>query len=97
MVDFCPPPPHLLSDRCEQLPVDLTSLYRLVDPSHRLDAEVAAVGDLPLVVLLLQQRPDQTVKRLLVREDPDDVGAPLDLFVQPLERVGRVQAVGYKK
>jgi hypothetical protein len=43
-----------------------------------------APADLPLVVLLGEHRADQADDRLAVGEDPDDVGAPADLLVQPL-------------
>lgn len=48
-----------------------------------------AVGDLPLVVLLGEDRTDQADDRRAVREDADDVGAPAQLAVEPLLRVGR--------
>jgi hypothetical protein len=48
-----------------------------------LDAQVAA-GDLPLVVLLGQHRADQSDDRLVVGEDPHDVGATADFAVEPL-------------
>jgi hypothetical protein len=39
------------------------------------------------VVLLGEQRADEADHGGVVREDPDDVGAPADLLVDPLERV----------
>ena len=48
-----------------------------------LEAEVAAALD-PLVVLFGQDGADQPDHRVAVREDPDHVGAPADLAVQPL-------------
>lgn len=44
----------------------------------------------PLVILLKQQGADQYGDGLLIRKDPDDIATPLDLVVQPLDRVGRV-------
>jgi hypothetical protein len=44
----------------------------------------------PLVTLLEQQRANEPRDRGFVGEDPDDVRAPLDLGVEPLQRVGRV-------
>jgi hypothetical protein len=49
------------------------------------------VLQLPLVVLLEQDRADQPDDRSFVGEDADDVGAALDLLVEPFERVGAVQ------
>ena len=40
-------------------------------------------------MLLGQHRPDQAGDRRPVGEDADDVGAPADLLVEPLERVVR--------
>ena len=41
------------------------------------------------VVLLDAQHPGEADQALIVGEDPDDVGAPADLAVEALERVGR--------
>ena len=54
---------------------------------HRVDAEVAA-SDEPLIVLLDHDAGGQADERGVVGEDPDDVGAPADLAVDPFERVG---------
>src|SRR5438876_590630 len=59
-----------------------------VELGERLRAEVAP-GDLPLVVLLGQDRTDQSDYGVAVREDSGHVGAAFDLTVDPLERVGR--------
>ena len=48
-----------------------------------------AACDLPLVVLFVQHRSDETKDRFPVGEDPDDVGPPTDLPVEPLLRVVR--------
>jgi hypothetical protein len=58
---------------------------------HRSNAEVATVRDLPFVVLFGEQGPDEAQERGPVREDADDVGPPLDLLVEPLEWVRRVE------
>ena len=50
---------------------------------QQFEAHVAA-GFGPFVGLLGQHRTDQPDYRGPVREDPDDVGAPADLLVQPL-------------
>ena len=47
----------------------------------------------PLIVLFEQHGADQPGDAGLVGEDADDIGAPLDLFVQPLQRVGAVSLV----
>lgn len=46
---------------------------------HGVFGEVGAVGDLPLVVGLEEDGADQAQDGGVVGEDPDDVGAPLDL------------------
>ena len=51
--------------------------------------EVAPFGDLPLVVGLDDHGGDQPVDGGVVGEDADDVGAPLDLAVEPLQGVRR--------
>ena len=50
-----------------------------------------APGYRPLVGLLEQDRTDEPRNRSGVGEDTDNIGAPLDLAVQSLERVGRRQ------
>jgi len=65
---------------------------RLQELAHRLGAEIAAVGHGPLVILLGEDRADEPQQRAPHREDPDDMCAPLDLLVEPLQRVGGVQA-----
>ncbi len=50
-----------------------------------------AVRDLPLIVLLGEQRPYHPHQRVPRGEDPDHPGPSLDLLVQTLERVRRVQ------
>ena len=57
---------------------------------HDFDLHVAVL-QLPLVVLLEQHRTDQPDNRGLVGEDPDDIGAAFDLFVEPLKWVCAVQ------
>src|SRR5438309_4560162 len=56
---------------------------------HHLNLHIAVL-QLPLIVLLEQYRADQPNDGGLIGEDTDDVGAPLDLLIEPLERVGAV-------
>ena len=49
-----------------------------------------AVLQLPFIVLLEQYRANQPNDGGLIGEDADDIGAPLDLLVEPFERVGTV-------
>src|SRR6266513_572252 len=56
---------------------------------HDLNLQIAVL-QLPVIVLLEQYRTDQPNDGGLIGEDADDVGAPLDLFVEPLERIGAV-------
>jgi ribonuclease BN (tRNA processing enzyme) len=64
-------------------------LGRLGEEGHGALGEVAAVGHLPLVMGLDQHRTSQPKQGLRVGEDPDHMRAPLDLLVEPLQRVGR--------
>ena len=59
-----------------------------VELGHVLVGQVAPFGDGPLVVGLDDDRGDEARDAGVVGEEPDDVGAPLDLAVDPLERVG---------
>jgi hypothetical protein len=54
---------------------------------HRLLLEVAPLGNRPLLMSLEHDRGDERQDGSVVREDPDCVGAPLELVVHPLERV----------
>jgi hypothetical protein len=45
-----------------------------------------AVLQLPFIVLLEQYRANQPNDGGLIGKDADDIGAPLDLLVEPLER-----------
>ena len=56
---------------------------------HDLNLHIA-VRQLPFIVLLKQYRADQPNDRGLIGEDADHIGAPLDLLVEPLERIGAV-------
>jgi hypothetical protein len=58
---------------------------------HGFQGHVAPALNRPFVVLFEQQRPDQADDGGLVREDTDHLGAPLDLAVEPLDGIGRVQ------
>src|SRR5207247_2170210 len=64
---------------------------RLQELPHRLRAEVATVGHGPLVVLLGEDRADESQRGPARGEDPDDVRAALDLLVEPLQRIGGVK------
>ena len=61
------------------------------DRGDGLNGHVAGALDGPLVVLLEEDGADEAGDGGFVREDADDLGAPLDLAVQSLERVGRMQ------
>ena len=54
---------------------------------HRAFREGATFGDLPLVVLLDDDRGDEAVDGSVVGEDADDVRAALDLTVHAFEWV----------
>ena len=56
---------------------------------HDLNLHIAVL-QLPFIVLLEQYRANQPNDGGLIGEDADDIGAPLDLLVEPLERVGAV-------
>ena len=49
----------------------------------------SALGDLPLVVGLDHDSGDDAQDALVVGENPDDVGAPFDLSVDPLQGIRR--------
>ena len=49
----------------------------------RFQAHVAAALNRPLIVLFEQQRADEPGDRILIGEDADDVGTPLDLAIEP--------------
>ena len=57
---------------------------------HHLNLHIAVL-QLPFIVLLEQYRANQPNDGGLIGEDTDDIGAPLDLFVEPLKRVGAMQ------
>ncbi len=61
----------------------------MVEFGHAFDLHVAVL-ELPLVILFEEHGADETDDAVLVGEDADDIGASLDLLVQPLERIGRV-------
>ena len=65
------------------------ALVRMADLSQGFQRHVAR-ADGPLVVLLEQDGADQAGDGRLVGEYSDDVGASLDLFVEALQGVGRV-------
>ena len=61
----------------------------MVEFGHTLDLHVAVL-ELPFVVLLEQDGANEADDAVFVGEDADDIGAALDLLVQPLEGIGRV-------
>ena len=58
--------------------------------SHGFQCHVAGALHGPFVVLLEKDGADQTGDGFLVGQDADDVGATLDLAVEPFQRVGAV-------
>jgi len=50
-----------------------------------------AARDRPLVIQFQHERTDEADDGLAVREDPDHVGAPLDLLVHVFQRIDAVQ------
>src|SRR5271156_608906 len=64
--------------------------FRDEDGKRQLEALVAGPLDRPFIVLLEQDGADQADNGLLIGEDADDLGAALDLAVQPFQRIGRV-------
>jgi hypothetical protein len=63
----------------------------IADGGDGLKGHGAGALDSPLVVLLEEDGADEAGDGGLVREDADDLGAALDLAVQALARIGRVQ------
>ena len=63
----------------------------VADGGHRFQRHVACALDGPFIVLFEQDGADEAGDGGLVREDADDLGAPLDLAVEALQRVGAVQ------
>jgi len=57
------------------------------------DTQCHEAGSLecPLVVLFKQYGADEAGDCVLVRKDADDIGSPLDLAVEALDRIGAVQ------
>src|SRR6266481_7876292 len=68
---------------------DLPGIDRGDQLRHHVNLQIAVL-QLPFIVLLEQYRADQPNNGGLIGEDADDIGAPLDLFVEALERVGAV-------
>lgn len=71
-----------------RLPADGDQCRTAAEFGHR-DLRQVAPGDGPFVVLIGEHGPHQSDHRPVVREDADDVVAPLDLLVQAFERVVR--------
>ena len=61
------------------------------DGGDGLKGHIAGALDGPLVVLLEEDGADEAGDGGLVGEDADDLGAALDLAVEPFERVGGVK------
>ena len=59
--------------------------------ANALQRHVAGSLDGPFVVLFQQQGADETDDGVVVGEDADHVGAPLDLAVEALDRIGAVE------
>src|SRR5512134_1961632 len=59
---------------------------------HRSDSMKAGITvlELPVVVGLEEDGADEADDRVLVREDADDIGPPLDLLVETFQWVGGV-------
>jgi len=71
----------------------LAAAGRLMSGSsaHRgygLKGQVSGTPDGPLVVLLQRQGPDEADDGVVVAEDAGDLGAPIDLAIQALDRIG---------
>jgi hypothetical protein len=49
---------------------------------------VASALNGPFIVLLKQDGADETVNRLLIGEDANDVSPALDLAIEPFQRIG---------
>ena len=62
-----------------------------MDAFHRLDAEVASLGDRPFIVLLDQNGADQANRGAGVREDPDDVRPSFDSPVESFQWIPAVE------
>jgi hypothetical protein len=80
-------------DGCRRLRVDvavhqLQGLLGLRDLCHGGLGEEAPALELPFLLLLQQLAAHQAGDRGVIGEDTDDIGAALDLLVEPLERVG---------
>ena len=66
---------------------DSTSIAGRVELGHRALGEVAAVGDLPFVVGIVQHGANKADDGGLVGEDADDPGSAFDLPVESFDRV----------
>jgi len=70
----------------------VTRIFRHRDGLHGFFGEAAAFGALPFVVLFHRRGADEADHGGVVGQDAHDVGAALELFVDPLERVDRPDA-----
>ena len=64
---------------------DDSSIAGRVELGHRALGQVAAVGDLPFVVGVVQHGADEPDDGGLVGEDADDAGSAFDLPVEPFD------------
>src|SRR5262245_37406556 len=72
------------SSRCD---APRLGLWIIAQSFKGFQAHVAALNR-PLVVLLEQHGADEANDGRLIGENGDDIGAPLDLSIEPLQRVG---------
>ena len=63
----------------------------IADGGESFKGHVAGALDGPFIALFHEDRPYKSGDGGLVREDPHDIGASLDLAVEPLDRVGAVE------
>ncbi len=63
----------------------------VADRGERFQRHVASALNGPFLGLLHEDRTDEAADRSLVRKNPDDIGAPLDLGVEALDRVRAVK------
>ena len=63
----------------------------IADGRDGFQRHVAGALDCPFIILFQQDGPGEPDDGLVVGEDADDLGAALDLAVDALDRIGRVQ------
>lgn len=62
----------------------------MVHLGNGFQSHILGALDGPLIVLLKQQRADESGDGILVGQDADDLGAPFDLAIETLDGVCRV-------